>query len=266
MKQTIFYYTLTILSACLLSCSNDPEENVLPDGMGLVNLNVGAPTDIEIPIYTKAGDNLFADVNVNDFYVAINHKEDGTPFKSFESYQELRETSPLIIPVGTYDVLASSFERKDIKVSADPYFLGTSRFVVENQRTSDVEFKCTFQSIGVELRISDQFKEKLEKEPLNYAYEVTVSNGEASWKFSRDGEEEEMNTGYFLDACKKLKIEVRVRLGSSNSWYSTRTFYKDNNNGEGECCLGEYYIINLDAGTEERSAVLLTTSVKEIER
>lgn len=265
MKQALLYYTISLLSVCLFSCSNDQDTNgSLPDGMGLVNLKMKSSTNIDIPIITKAED-LFADIDVNDFYVAISNREDYTSYKEFDTYRELRETSPLIIPVGQYNVLASSFPRKDTKVSAQPYFVGDMDFIVENQRTSYVEFKCTFQSIGVELRISDQFRELLESNPQNYAYEVIVSNDDASWKFLRDGEEEEMDPGFFLDTCKKLKVEVRVRLGSSNSWYPTRTYYVDNNSGDGECLLGEFYVINLDAGTEERSAFSLNASVKEVE-
>ena len=264
MKQTLLYYALAFLSVYLFSCSNDQDVNsLLPDGMGLVNLNMESSTDIDIPIITKAKD-LFADIDVNDFYVAITNREDHTSYKDFETYRELHETSPLIIPAGKYNVLASSFPKKDTKVSAQPYFVGDMNFIVENQRTSDVKFKCTYQSIGVELRISDQFKALLESNPKNYAYEVTVYNGDTSWKFLKDEEEEEMDPGYFLDACNKLKVEVRVRLNSHNSWYPTRTFYFDNNKGEGECLLGEYYIINLDAGAEERSAFSLTTLMKEI--
>lgn len=264
MKQTLLYYTLTLLSVCLSSCSNDQDTNdSLLDGMGLVNLKMESSTDINIPIITK-GEDLFADIDVNDFYVAITNRDDQTSYKEFDTYRELRETSPLIIPVGSYNVLASSFPKKETKVSAQPYFVGTTNFIVENQRTSDVKFKCTYQSIGVELRISDQFKALLESNPKNYAYEVTVYNGDTSWKFLKDEEEEEMDPGYFLDACNKLKVEVRVRLNSHNSWYPTRTFYFDNNKGEGECLLGEYYIINLDAGAEERSAFSLTTLMKEI--
>ena len=263
MKQTLLYYTLAILSVCFFSCSNDQDTNdSLPDGMGLVDLNMESSTDIDIPIITKTEDR-FADIDVNDFYVEITNRDDQTSYKNFDTYRELRETSPLIIPIGKYNVLASSFPRKDTKVSAQPYFVGNMDFIVENQRTSYVEFKCTFQSIGVELRISDQFKELLQNNPKNYAYEVIVYNDDASWKFLKDGEEENIEPGYFLDPCKKLKIEVRVRLGSSNSWYPTRTYYFDNNEGEGECLLGEFYVINLDAGTEERSAFSLKASVKE---
>lgn len=261
MKINILYTLLLPLFAAFTACSEDADLNNSPyaEGTGGLKLANNTSTHITIPVITKSAD--FSDIEVDDFYVGVL-KEDGSVAKEFETFTVLVNAGlPLILPHGSYSVISSSFKKGETKVSDAPYFVDQQDFVIEEKKTTNVTLKCTFKSLGVELELSEQFKKKLEEEPNNYGYEVTVSNGVADWDFSID----KMAPGYFLDPCDELVAKVRVRLGSNNQWYPERIYRikNDHNNPETSPKLGEYYIIRLDAGEEEEKAILKTLAITD---
>lgn len=140
------------------------------------------------------------------------------------------------------------------RVSETPYFEGKQDFVIEEKTVTSVpSFTCTFESVGVEVRLSDQFKAKLEAEPLNYSYSVTVYDGEVSWTFDPD---KHTKPAYYLDPCENLVLKVTVKLDGLT--YPERTYYVCNRNTD-KVSIGEYYIITLDAGETETKSLRLTT-------
>ena len=261
MKKTLLYTLFISIFAALTSCSEDADLNYSPyaDGMGGLSLKNNTSTHITIPVITKSAD--FSDIEVDNFYVGILHA-DGSVAKEFETFTELVDAGlPLILPHGEYTAISSSFKKGEKKVSDAPYFVDQQDFVIEEKTTTNVVLKCTFESLGVELVLSEQFKKKLEEAPNNYSYKVTVSNGIADWEFTP----EQKNPGYFLDPCNELIVKVTVRLGSSNQWYPERTYRvkNDRNNPETSPKLGEYYIINLDAGEQEEKISLRTLALTD---
>jgi len=261
MKKTLLYTLLFPLFAAFTACSEATDADnpfAYPDGMGGLRLENKTSTQITIPVITKSAN--FDDVVVDDFYLGILNKADGSVIKEFDTFSSLVDSEdglPLLLPHGEYTAISSSFKKGEMKVSDAPYFVDQQDFVIEEKKTTNVTLKCTFESLGVELELSEQFKKKLEEEPNNYGYEVTVSNGVADWDFSID----KMAPGYFLDPCDELVVKVRVRLGSSNQWYPERT-YRLKNDGVSPK-LGEYYIIRLDAGKEEEVYSLRTVAVTD---
>lgn len=265
MKKILLYTLLFPLFAAFNACSEgtDIDNSPYPDGMGGLRLKNNTSTDITIPVITKSAD--FTDIHAEDFYVGILDK-DGASVKDFESFTAMLDSGlPLILPHGEYKAIASSYKLGETRVSADPYFVDERTFIIEEKKTTNVDLKCTFQSLGVELVVSNQFKELLEKLPNDYSYEVTVSNGIENWEFTPN----KMEPGYFVDPCDELVVKIRVRLGSSNDWYPERTYRVKNiqNNPATSPVLGEYYIIRLDAGEQEEKLTLktfaLTDKVKE---
>lgn len=245
MKKILLYTLLFPLFTAFTSCSEDTEmnESSYADGTGGLSLKNNTSTQITIPVITKSAE--FVDIEADNFYVGILDK-DGAVVKEFDTFADMKAAGlPLILSCGDYSAIASSYKLGETKVSDKPYFVEQQEFLIEEKTTTNVALKCTFQSIGVELALSEQFKKKLEKEPNNYDYEVKVSNGVADWSFSKD----KMTTGYFIDACDKLVVKVKVRLGD-DQWYPVRTYRikNDDNNPATSPKLGEYYIINLDAG------------------
>ncbi|WP_293709267.1 DUF4493 domain-containing protein [uncultured Parabacteroides sp.] len=261
MKKTILYTLFLPLLAAFTACSEgaDLDNSPYTDGMGGLSLKNSTSTNITIPVITKSAD--FSDIEVDNFYVGIL-KADGSVAKEFDTFTGLVDAGlPLVLPHGDYSVIASSYKLGDIKVSATPYFVDQRNFTIEEKTTTNVDLKCTFKSLGVELALSEQFKKMLELKPNNYSYKVTVSNGVADWEFTPD----KMDSGYFIDPCDELLIKVTVRLGSGDQWYPERTYRVKNNTNSPK--LGEYYIINLDAGEQPQKlslkAVSLTDKIEE---
>lgn len=241
------YWIYLMMSLGLAACSHEAD-SPFSEGMGGLRLTAKMDTEIAIPVITKSAD--FSDLQVEDLYIRI-YDEEGT-LKLSETYGRLLEKDeegkgglPIVLPLGTYSVKASTSVKESEGVMETPYFLATQeRVVVEEKRISTAELRCTLQSIGVELQLSEQFKAKLAANPNNYSYEVIVSNGIVDWTFSP----EKTAPGYFIEACEELVVTVKVRLDSNNVWYPARTYRIKNNDQAPQ--LGEYYIITLDAGEE----------------
>lgn len=245
MKHLYFFMTVSalLLSAC--------EEERLPaeswaDGTGGLRLEqpeMQSETDIPV-IVTRNGFGL----EPGSFPIHIE-QEDGngsySTYTSFVSYNAMLDSGmPLVLPVGDYRVVATSYEASDAGsgVSKTPYFEGSQEFVIEEKTVTSVpKLLCTFESVGVELQLSEQFRNLLETQPLNYRYTVSVQAGTASWTFNQT------NTApvYFLNGCEELVVKVSVKL--DNLPYPERTYRVAN---EGCVRTGEYYIITLDAGPD----------------
>lgn len=269
MKQMIYKPLLVFLSAMIAFSCVDKEslKPEIPSGMGALNIQPTAETDIQIPVITTRSSNLFPEQDVNTYYLSITGKEN----KEYEQFSELvDEGLPLQLPIGDYEITASSFKRGDAVTSNIPYFVKTESFKIEDKATTNLSLKCTFESIGVVVKPSEEFQKLLEAEPYNYAFEVDVYNGVDGAKLSffqkqelDEAKQTQLEPAYFLDApaSKRLEVKVRVRLFSSNEWYPERTYYLDNNGQPAE--LGQYYIITIDAGPHVQEAQTLKTAVEE---
>lgn len=263
MKKHIAYILFLSLFATFTACSEGTEMEDTPyaEGQGGLNLTTQAPTEITIPVITKAAD--FSEISANNFYVAIKDAN-GAVVKEFASYAAMVDAGfPLVLPVGSYTAVASSYKAGDTNVSPTPYFHDEQPFRIEEKTTTNVRLVCTYKSLGVELALSEQFKARLEAEPNNYDYKVVVSNGEAEYTFTK----ENMQAGYFLSGCEQLTVSVTVRLGSADRWYPART-YRIPDNRESEAAsprIGEYYVIRLDAGETPETTTLKSCLLTEKE-
>lgn len=264
MKKNIFYAFVLPLFAAFTACSEgmDTENTPYAEGFGGLSLKNQASTEIIVPVITKSAD--FSEVSANNFYIAIKDAS-GAVSKEFTSYAEMVDAGfPLILPVGSYTVVASSYKAGDAKVSSDPYFKDEQSFRIEEKTTTNVRLVCKYESLGVELALSEQFKAKLEADPNNYDYKVVVSNGETDYTFTK----ENSKPGYFLSGCEELVVSVTVRLGSGDLWLPTRT-YRVKNDTASEVTsprIGEYYLIRLDVGKTPEETVLQSCLLTEKER
>lgn len=259
MKKTYILF-LTVILSLLAACQK--EENSRSDnfgeGSGALRLEQPAvQSETEIPVIVTKG--TFG-MDANTFPIRIDQQgADGTYTKhtSFVSYSAMIDSGmPLVLPVGNYRVTASSYDQTatDGQVSETPYFEGKQNFVIEEKTVTSVPaFICTYQSLGVELRLSDQFKAKLDAEPLNYSYSVTVYDNEVSWTFDPD---KHTKPAYFLNDCENYILKVTVKLDGMT--FPERTYYVCNPNTD-KVSIGEYYIVTLDAGETETEGLQLTT-------
>ena len=243
------YWIYLMMSLGLAACSNEAD-SPFAEGMGGLRLTAKMDTEITIPVITKSAD--FSDLRVEDLFIRIYDERGSLVNTGAETYGDLLEQDeegegglPIVLPLGSYTVKASTSTKEADGVMATPYFAATQEnVIVEEKRTSTAVLRCTLQSIGVELQLSEQFKAKLAANPNNYSYEVIVYNGIVDWTFSP----EKTAAGYFIEACEELVVTVKVRLDSNNVWYPARTYRIKHNDQAPQ--LGEYYIITLDAGEE----------------
>ena len=269
MKQNIISlitFCGLVFSSCSMQENLKPE---IPSGMGSLNIQPTAETDIQIPVITTRSSDLLPEQDVNTYYLSITGETD----KEYEQFSDLvDEGLPLELPVGDYTITVSSFKRDGVSISEKPYFFKTESFKIEDKTTTNLSLKCTFKSIGVIVRPSEEFQKLLDDEStsLAYAFEADVYNGDSDVKLSfyqwkNDGEavNKKLDPGYFLDEPQsgKLKVKVRVRLNSINKWYPERTYYLDNNGQPAE--LGQYYIITVDAGPHVQETQTLKAAVEE---
>lgn len=243
---------MLLFSGLLLSsCSNDNEAPMFADGVG--GLRLQAPSTesvIDIPVITKSP--VF-NPDPETFPIAIYKGEELV--KQFDSFAAMKEAgTPLQLPNGDgYSVKACSYEQTEAK-SDQPYFEGIETFRIEEKTVTNVKVVCTFESLGVELKISDRFAELL-KNSENYSYSLTVSNEIATHTFDSENTE----PIYFRDACDYLLVKVVVKL--NGQIYPERTYRVDKNGSKPE--LGQYYIITLDAGKEKLRLMVGQTEEKE---
>lgn len=266
MKRNILYCCLCAVLLGLSACGDEPENKVtgFEEGTGGLRLMAGYSTEIKVPVITRSAD--FSDLAVEDLHIVITDNKDNS-VKLDKVYGDLLNEEegglPVVLPLGEYTVKACTTTETADGVTEIPYFMAeNNKVVVVEKQISNVALSCSFESIGVELEISDRFKQLMKEHPNNYSYQVTVSNGIASREFTP----EKMAPAYLLDVCKALVVKVKVRLDSSNKWYPERTYYVKNslNTPATSPQLGEYYVIHLDAGAEQEDALSLKSVTQEI--
>ena len=165
MKKILLYTLFIPFFAAFTACNETTDADnpfAYPDGMGGLHLENNTSTQITIPVITKSAN--FDDVVVDNFYLGILNKADGSVVKEFDTFSSLvnsEEGLPLLLPHGEYTTISSSFKKGEKKVSDAPYFVDQQDFVIEEKTTTNVVLKCTFESLGVELVLSEQFKNEV---------------------------------------------------------------------------------------------------------
>lgn len=257
MKHTKYILICFLMAMAFASCSNDDatSADTFAKGEGALRMDVPAPQafdEIKV-VNTKSG---FA-IDPNQMMMMFTQQQaDGTyaPYKTFDTYSNfILAGSPMVMPVGKYRVVASSFDVSKItdRVSDAPYFEGSRDFPVEEKQITNItSISCSFMSVGVEVKPSDRLLAKITAEPANYSYDITVANGTASWTFDSAAK---TAPAYFLDASSELIVKVSIVLDGTA--YPQRTYYV-NNSATGKVSIGEYYILNIDSDTTDLTKAL----------
>lgn len=246
MNSCKIYCLILLCLIGMMACDRNEELGgrfTYEDGVGGLDLSTAVAEQQTVSIITKAAD--FSGIDAKNFYVAIKNQETGELVKEFSSFSAMEDAGlPLLLPIGKYSVIASSFNLQNKETSEMPYFVDEQDFLIEEKMTTGVSLKCVYKSIGVELVLSERFAALLKEQPHNYAYEVEVDCAGVSYTFTQ----EKMPPVYFMESCEELVVKVRMRLGSSDSWYPTRVYRVKNGDKSPE--LNDYYIINLDVEKE----------------
>lgn len=235
------YWIYLAMSLGLAACSGEEMmQSPYEKDMGGLSMEAAVDYTTEIPVITKSAD--FSALDVEKFYIEIQ-PEAGGEKKFNKTYSEFKnEGRPFLLNQGRYRIVVGSRREAETTASSTPYFGYEGSFLIQEKTTTNLSVTCTYESLGVELALSEQFKAKIEERPNYYDYKVSVSNGAGEWSFDK----ENMEPGYFRQGCEELVVKVTAFIDGRE--YPTRT-YRIKNDGQAPR-LGEYYIITLDAGEE----------------
>lgn len=234
-KHTISILLFSILAMLTVSCQNDIDAPVMPEGCGGLNVRTVATVDeSEIPIIQTKSFGM----DVNTFIVEITNKESGKLVKKFDTYQEMLDGQRpmLILPVGEYVAKAYSCEPGNGVFDA-PYFMSEQDFEIMDKTVTNVDkLICKFRSIAADIRTTDNFNYMFKDN-----YSITVENGlNGKVVFTKDTKGKVI----YFDRIESLKLTVTVQPKDAAQAYPARTYYVKN--GSKTPALGEYYIISFD--------------------
>ena len=235
------YWIYIAMSLGLAACSGDEMmQSPYEKDMGGLSMEAAVDYITKIPVITKSAD--FSALDVEKFYIEIQPEAGGEKVFN-KTYTEFKnEGRPFLMNQGRYRIVVGSRREAEMTASSTPYFAYEGLFLIQEKTTTNLSVTCTYESLGVELVLSEQLQAKIAERPNYYKYTVTVSNGAGEWTFDK----ENMEPGYFRQDCEELVVTVTGSFDGRE--YPTRT-YRIKNNGQAPQ-LGEYYIITLDAGEE----------------
>lgn len=236
------YWIYLAMSLGLAACSGEEMmQSPYEKDMGGLSMEAAVDYTTEIPVITKSAD--FSALDVEKFYIEIQ-PEDGGEKLFNDTYTAFKNAGrPFLMNQGRYRIVVGSRREAETTASSTPYFAYEGSFLIQEKTTTNLSVTCAYESLGVELILSEQLQAKIEERPNYYSYTVSVSNGAGEWSFDN---KENMEPGYFRQGCEELVVKVKAFFDGRE--YPIRT-YRIKNNGQAPQ-LGEYYIITLDAGEE----------------
>ncbi|WP_280749387.1 DUF4493 domain-containing protein [Parabacteroides sp. PF5-9] len=236
------YLILILTGFSLFSCSLGHEDNFSFSGSEMGGLNLQIPTvdDSDPIMITRSAD--FSILNAADFTIEIYKKGENSYYKRYETYTAMQqEGTPLELPVGDYTIKAFSYEQEPV-LRDKPYFLGETDLQIEAHEISRVTVECKYESLGVEIALTDAFRHFFQD-----SYKITVLQDTGS---SAIFTKENPKRIYFTNDCAYLKVIIECTT-KENEVYPARTYYFNKEgqdpafNGDGPF-VGEYFIITVD--------------------
>lgn len=120
--------------------------------------------DLSVKSTTKAADDVLS------FPVVIINKETGETAKSFDSYADLLDHSPVELPVGTYMVKANTPGEFN-SIMPNPFFAGDHDVVIQKNASTDANIICKMQNVKFGLTLSPDFTTTFA------SYSLTITSG-----------------------------------------------------------------------------------------
>lgn len=231
--QKIHYILLLFLAGIIISCQQDEETSAV----GRLSLDMDTKSGTDIPVVLKSA----ATVDVDTFHIVIKDAS-GNPVKqNFDTFAELKkEGMPLILPVGSYTVEASSGDLPDA-VFDKPCYRGNKPFAIEENTVTEIKIHCKHQSIKVSLKYTDNFLNM-----INSDFKVSVTNSRAELIFT----EKEKRSAFFT-VSQLFTVHV---TGTSKEFGTRIDFAGDikhiKDGAEQELKAGDHLIVTLDAYKE----------------
>lgn len=197
MKNIFYILSLFLgLACCFSSCEmkkelggddQDPET-----AKGILDLSL-----VYVP-ETKA-DNIKAE----DFNVSVYNEQNDLALY-FDTYEALKATPQVLLPVGTYKVICSWGEKKEAAFDS-PYFEGSKKSQIVANEVTKTEVSAAIQNVKVNVSLSDDFLKNYKDN-----YSITLTNGKGVLVFNKN----ELRTAYFMPGTTlKYTIKATTKAG-----------------------------------------------------
>lgn len=256
MKKNIYViYVLALLLAGLSSCELKKDLDGTLNGKlkgdeGLLNLNLSSKGESVV----KAEVNVGMAPDIEEFPVEIWNLSTNTIEQEFDSYKELKEKNPLVLPVGNYQVKAYKGTLEN--VSRNPYYEGVANFSIIPGKVSEVKDTCRIQNIKVAVNMTDDFLNVFEDD-----YSISVTNDNGALFFNA-----EENTPVYLKAvenAKTIKLVAKVtNKETGKTIQQNYTVTKNDDYDEGILKGGDFFNIKLDTTNNVKPGLITTVGVK----
>lgn len=197
MKNIFYILSLFLgLACCFSSCEmkkelggddRDPEA-----AKGILDLSL-----VYVP-ETKA-DNIKAE----DFNVSVYNEQNDLALY-FDTYEALKATPQVLLPVGIYKVICSWGEKKEAAFDS-PYFEGSKKSQIVANEVTKTEVSAAIQNVKVNVSLSDDFLKNYKDN-----YSITLTNGKGVLVFNKN----ELRTAYFMPGTTlKYTIKATTKAG-----------------------------------------------------
>ena len=213
MKYLNIISALLLVTSCLTSCELKNEltgKYDLKADEGLLTLDL-LTKEQTLPITTREGETT--DVNV--FKVEIINEATDAVARTYPSFAELKKALPIVLPAGSYKIVAKSGELQD--ASRNPYFEGNTTIKVEQGLESKAEVMCKLATVKVNLNISEEFLNLFEDD-----YTISVSNGKGGVLYFT---KEELNSIYLSIPEGSVSIKMVAKVTEKATSRDIETTY-----------------------------------------
>ncbi|MBS6468319.1 MAG: DUF4493 domain-containing protein [Bacteroides sp.] len=166
-----------LLTVVLASCEMKEElkgndgasDTSVPSEVGYLDLS---KVDLVSKSEASRADTVDSDdssINVNEFPVEIVGT-DVEYTRTFDSYQQMLDESPITLPVGNYKVSAHS--KGELQpVMDEPYYDGETSLTITKDVVSNAEVECKMANTKIQIAYDEKFKETFQ------SWEITVTDG-----------------------------------------------------------------------------------------
>ena len=175
--KTIVGLAALLLTVVLASCemkeelkgNNGTSDASTPSEVGYLDLS---KVDLVSKSEASRADVVDSDdssINVNELPVEIVGT-DVEYTRTFDSYQQMLDESPITLPVGNYKVSAHS--KGELQpVMDEPYYDGETSLTITKDVVSNAEVECKMANTKIQIAYDEEFKETFK------SWEITVTDG-----------------------------------------------------------------------------------------
>ena len=230
-----------LLSASFVSCELKDEilgKGEVPVETGWVELGVQVDNRTNVSITRAAADDAGEgqDTQVDPYNFPISFTHQSAEYeKAFDTYEEMRKTESIELPIGTYTVTAHT--PGEMKKEMDhAYYLGKiDDLTVTSGKTAQATVECTMQNSRILLAFDPKFLDAFDP--------WTITLDDASDKVltytEEDGTTLEAVYWAIAENCSAIKVNITATTAAGETVHESRTITKPDGAATQYCTVGD---------------------------